>query len=42
MGRISTNFRYVIDTIGTDPLSLGKLGGVNLKKLEKLKKVTGS
>ena len=27
MGRISTSSRYVIDIIGTDPLSLGELGG---------------
>ena len=27
--------RYVIDIIGTDPLSLGDLGGVNSEKLKK-------
>ena len=27
MRRISTNSRYVIDTIGMDSLSLGELGG---------------
>ena len=27
MGRISTSYRYVIDIIGTDPFSLGELGG---------------
>ena len=37
MGRISTSYRYVIDIIGTDPFSLGELGGVNLEKLEKLR-----
>ena len=26
MGRIGTNYRYVIDIIGTDPFSLGELG----------------
>ena len=31
MGRISTSSRYVIDIIGTDPLSLEGLGGVNLR-----------
>ena len=36
MERISTNYRYVIDIIGTDPFSLGKLGVVNLEKLEKI------
>ena len=36
MGRISTNCRYVIDIIGTDPFSLEELGGVNLEKLGKL------
>ena len=35
MGRISTSYRYVIDIIGTDLLSLGKLGVVNLEKLKK-------
>ena len=35
MGRISTSSRYVIDIIGTDPLSLGELGGgVNSEKFE--------
>ena len=37
MGRISTSFRHVIDIIGTYPFSLEELGGVNLKKLEKLR-----
>ena len=40
MERISTGSRYVIDTIGTDPLSLGESGGGgfgNSKKLEKLR-----
>ena len=39
MGRISTSYRYLIDIIGTDPLSLGELGCVcvNLEKLEKLR-----
>ena len=27
MGKISTSPRYVIDITGTDPLSLGELGG---------------
>ena len=27
MGRISTSYRYEIDIIGTDPFSLGELGG---------------
>ena len=27
MGKISTSSRYVIDIIGTDPLSLGEFGG---------------
>ena len=35
MGRISTGYRYMIDIIGTDPFSLGELGGVNLEKLKK-------
>ena len=36
MGKISKSPRYVIDITGTDPLSLGELGGsVNSKKLEK-------
>ena len=29
MGRIITSSRYVIDIIGTDPLSLGELGGIS-------------
>jgi len=37
MGRVSTSYRYVIDIIGTDPLSLEELEGVNLEKLEKLR-----
>ena len=37
MGRISINFRYVIDIIGMDPFSLEELGGVNLEELEKLR-----
>ena len=37
MGRISTSYRYVIDIIGTDMFSLGKLGVFNLGKLEKLR-----
>ena len=37
MGRINTSYRYVIDIIGTDLFSLGELGVVNLKKLEKLR-----
>ena len=38
MGRISPSYRYVIDIIGTDPFSLGELGGgVNLEKLENLR-----
>ena len=37
MGRINTSYRYEIDIIGTDPFSLGKLGVVNVKKLEKLR-----
>ena len=39
MGRISTSSRYVIDIIGTDPLSVGELGGgfVNSEKFEKLR-----
>ena len=28
MGRISTSYRYDIDIIGTDPVSLGDLGVV--------------
>ena len=37
MGRISENYRYEIDIIGTDLFSLGELGAVNLEKLEKLR-----
>ena len=39
MGRIITSSRYVINTIGTDPISFGgvKGGGVNSEKLEKLR-----
>ena len=37
MERISTSPRYVIDTIGPDPLSLGELGGCN-SVIEKNKK----
>ena len=29
MGRIRTSFRYVIDTIRTDLLSLGGFGGIS-------------
>ena len=36
-GRISTSYRYEIDIIGTGPFSLGELGVVNLKKIEKLR-----
>ena len=36
MGGISTSYRYKIDIIGMDPLSLGELGAVNLKKIRKL------
>ena len=32
MRRISTNSRYVIDIIGTDPFSLEELGGDNLEE----------
>ena len=35
MGRIIKSYIYLIDIIGTDPFSLGELGVVNLKKLEK-------
>ena len=35
MVRISTSFMIAI--IGTDPFSLGEVGGVNLEKLEKLR-----
>ena len=34
MEKISTNPRYVIDTTGTDPLSLGYLGGGLIRKNE--------
>ena len=36
MGKISTSPRYMIDLAGTDPLSLGYLGGgvVHSEKLE--------
>ena len=38
MGRISINFRYVIDIIGMDPFSFKELGeGVNLEKLGELR-----
>ena len=38
MEKISTSYRYVIEVLGTDPFSLGELGGgVNLEKLEKLR-----
>ena len=30
MGKISTSPRYMIDITGTDPLSLGQLGGGGL------------
>ena len=36
MGGISTSYRYAIDIIGMDPLSLKELGVVNMEKLEKL------
>ena len=32
MGRIGTSYIYIIDIIGTEPFSLGELGGVNLEK----------
>ena len=35
MGKISTRPRYMIDITGTDPLSLGWLGGGNSEKLKK-------
>ena len=37
MGKISTSPRCMIDIAGTDPLSLGELGGgrVNSEKFEK-------
>ena len=35
MGKIGRSLRYVIDITGTDPLSLGELGGrVNSKTLK--------
>ena len=37
MGKISTSYRNVIDIIGTDPFSLGELGVLIWKKLEKLR-----
>ena len=39
VGKITTSLRYVTDITGTDPLSLGELGGgrVNSEKLEKMK-----
>ena len=37
MGRKSTSYRYMIDIIGTDLLSLGELRVVNLEKIEKLR-----
>ena len=37
MGKISTSSRYVIEIIGTDPLSLGEFGGVNSEESEKLR-----
>ena len=37
MGRISTSYRYEIDIIGTDPLSLREVGAVNVEKSEKLR-----
>jgi len=37
MGRISTSYRYVIDIVGTDLISLEELGGADLEKLEKLR-----
>ena len=38
MEKIKTNYRYVIDIIGTDPFFLEKLGVcVNLEKLEKMR-----
>ena len=35
-GKNKHKFRYVIDIIGTDPFSLGELGGVNSENLVKL------
>ena len=37
MGKISISPRFVIDITGTYPLSLGKGGGVNSEKLEKIR-----
>ena len=38
MEKISTSPKYVIEITGTDPLSLGDLGGrINSKKLEKVR-----
>ena len=37
MGRISTNYRYKIDIIGTDLFCLRELEVVNLEKSEKLR-----
>ena len=38
LGRIITSPRYVTDITGSDPLSLGELGGVgNLEKLQKMR-----
>ena len=34
MRRINTSTRYVIDAIGTGPISLREWGGVNWEKLE--------
>ena len=36
MGRISTSYRYEIDIIGTDPFSLGELGGFKFGKIRKI------
>ena len=35
MGRISTNYKHVIDIIGTDLFSLGEQGVVDMDKLKK-------
>ena len=37
MGKISTSPKYIIEITGTDPLSLGELGGgrINPKTLKK-------
>ena len=38
MGKINTSPRYMIDINGTDPLSLGYLGGGGIsEKLEKIR-----